>query len=213
MRTAHLAEDRHYVRIGVFLKHREDVRKGHAGDRLRPDVQNGADAEPRLRDHIGKRARLTAAAGDDADMTGNEMLVGEFDRPAQPAQRADPRGIDPDGARSQELGALHLAVGDHLEDIIQRNSFHRHHDPLDVRIQRLQHGVFQGRSGNEGHGNIKEPMVFHRILHRVVYRDSIHLFSAAPRRDTGNHIGSEAPHELGPHGPFPARDPLDHDFR
>ena len=188
--AAHLAEDRHDIRIGILLEQGQDIGEGHARHRLRSDVQDGADAESRLGDDIGKGPRLPAAAGDDPDMSRHEMLVGEFDRTAQPAEGADPRGVHADGARSQEHRALLLSVGDHLQDIVQGNPLDRHDDPLDVGIQCLEDGVLQARPGDEGHGDIEKSMVFHRILDRIVHGDPVHFLTAAARRDAGNDVRS-----------------------
>ncbi len=76
----------------------------------------------------------------------------------------------------------------------------------------LEDGVLEPRSGDEGHRDIEKTVVFHRILHRIVNGNPVHFLASASRRDAGDDVRSEAPHELCPHGTFPARNPLNHHF-
>ena len=113
---------------------------------------------------------------------------------------------------SQEHCALLLAVGHHLQDVVQGYALDRHDQQLDIGVQRLENGVLQARPGDEGHGDIEETVVFHRILDRIVHGDPVHFLTAAARRNAGNDVRPKAAHELGAHRAFPAGYPLNHHF-
>ncbi len=172
IRSSDLSEHCHRLCIWILFVKRQDIAAGGTQHWLRSDMNDGADPHACLFDRPGYGSGLPSTSGDHANRAGHKDPPGKIRRSAKPAHHGNSRAHDANRAWTEKTDIIFFCIGHHLEDIVKRNSFNRHHDEFDPSIDRLKDCIFQPGSGHKGHTGIDPALGFDRLRNRIIDRYS-----------------------------------------